>query len=42
MMDLNELAELQKCGSFKKKREIFEQQLQILINDDLIFKDFKE
>lgn len=42
MMDLDELTELKKCGNPKKKRDLFEKQLQMLINDTVLFKEFKE
>lgn len=41
-MELGELAALQRCGNYKRKKDVFEKQLNILINDNNLFKDFKE
>ena len=41
-MELDELAALKTMGNQKKRKELFEKQLQMLINDNGLYHDFKE
>ena len=41
-MELDELAALHSLGDQKKRREMFEKQLQMLMNDTHLYKDFKD
>lgn len=41
-MELEELAEVHRVAAYKKKKEIFEKQLNLLINDSNLFRDFRD
>ena len=41
-MELGELAALQLCGNYKKKRDTFDKQLNLLLNDEHLLRDFKD
>ena len=41
-MELDEMAALHSLGNQKRRREMFEKQLQMLLNDTHLYKDFKD